>query len=103
MIDSTKVRDLRLKKRLSQSELAGVAGISQTQLSRIEKGQGDTTTDVLVAIAGALGLDSADALLCKDFIVEDPARPANPPLPRKVAARPRGSGVNRRIGKRARY
>ncbi|WP_281679805.1 helix-turn-helix domain-containing protein [Synergistes jonesii] len=99
MIDSTKVRDLRLKKRLSQSELAGVAGISQTQLSRIEKGQGDTTTDVLVAIAGALGLDSADALLCKDFIIED----ANPPLSRKVAARPRGSGVSRRIGKRARY
>ncbi len=99
MIDSTKVRDLRLKKRLSQSELAGVAGISQTQLSRIEKGQGDTTTDVLVAIAGALGLDSADALLCKDFIIED----ANPPLPRKVAARPRGSGASRRIGKRARY
>ena len=87
MIDGSKVKDLRLAKRLSQSELAGVAGISQTQLSRIEKGQGDTTTGILVAIAGALGLKSADELLCG----------ANPPSPRKVArcsqARESGSAV----------
>ncbi|MDO4561418.1 MAG: helix-turn-helix transcriptional regulator [bacterium] len=82
MIDGTKVKDLRLVKRLSQQELASVAGISQTQLSRIEKGRGDTTTGILVAIAGALGLDSADELLCG----------ANPPIPRKVA-RSRESGV----------
>lgn len=75
MIDGTKVRELRLAKRLSQSELASAAGISQTQLSRIEKGQGDTTTGILVAIAGALELKGADELLCE----------ANPFLPRKVA------------------
>lgn len=75
MIDGTKVKDLRLAKRLSQSELASAAGISQTQLSRIEKGQGDTTTGILVAIAGALELKSVDELLCE----------ATPFLPRKVA------------------
>ena len=75
MINGAKVKELRLAKRLSQAELASASGISQTQLSRIETGQGDTTTGILLSISGALGLSSAEELL------------ANPPVSRKVAAK----------------
>ena len=65
VINGEKVRTHRLERGLSQAELAKTIGISQTQLSRIEKGQGDTTTEE-----------------------------ANPQIPRKVARKrvPRGSG-----------
>ena len=75
MINGAKVKELRLAKRLSQAELASASGISQTQLSRIETGQGDTTTGSLLSISGALGLCSAEGVL------------ENPLVSRKVAAK----------------
>lgn len=84
VINGEKVRTHRLERGLSQAELAKTIGISQTQLSRIEKGQGDTTTEILVCIKNALGLHDVKELL----------EEANPQIPRKVARKrvPRGSG-----------
>lgn len=90
MIDTKLMRSLRLEAGLTQMDMAERTGISQAHYSFIEKGKRIPTIPYLEAIAAVFGGTA------KDFIVEDPARPANPPLPRKVAARPRGSGVCRR-------
>lgn len=84
MINGEKVKTHRLARGLSQAELAKAIGISQTQLSRIEKGQGDTTTEILVCIKNALELNDVKELL----------EEINPQIPRKVARKrvPRGSG-----------
>lgn len=62
MIDVKKLKQLRIEKRRSQFELAEMAGISQTQISKIELGLSDTTTDVLVAIAKALDVPPNELL-----------------------------------------
>ena len=86
MIDTKLMRSLRLEAGLTQMDMAERTGISQAHYSFIEKGKRIPTIPYLEAIAAVFGGTA------KDFIMED----ANPPLPRKVAARPRGSGVSRR-------
>ena len=47
-------RLLRLRYRLSQERLAAAAGVSQTKLSRIERGVRDATPEEVAAISRGL-------------------------------------------------
>lgn len=51
-----RVRFLRNKKRLSQMELAELAGLCQSQVSKIEGGNRKVTAEELQKIANALGV-----------------------------------------------
>lgn len=62
MLNVEKIRMLRLSRHMSQAETADAAHISQTMLSKIEMGQCDTTTDVLVGLAAALGVEPQELL-----------------------------------------
>jgi transcriptional regulator with XRE-family HTH domain len=53
------IRDSR-KGRLSLENLAERAGVSLGQLSQIENGAGNPSVEMLIRIAGALGLDLSD-------------------------------------------
>jgi transcriptional regulator with XRE-family HTH domain len=56
----TGLKEQRMVSRISQRELAGRVGISQTELSRLERGQGaGTGLDVWAACAVAMGLQLA--------------------------------------------
>ena len=50
------IRMLREKAGYSQNELAGIAGISQSHLRRVELGQADITVDHLRMVCDALGV-----------------------------------------------
>ena len=60
----------RKKKKLTQSDLAEMAGISNTYLSHIENGTGNMSMDTFVDIANALGV-TADELLRESILSED--------------------------------
>lgn len=51
----SRIRELRLSRRLTQKQLAARAGITQTVLSRVESGNGNPTLALLEEIASALG------------------------------------------------
>lgn len=53
----TQILELRLESGISQVNLAAAAGIDHAHLSRIERGLVQSSVDVLVAIAVALGAD----------------------------------------------
>lgn len=46
---------LRREKKLSQTELAKLSGVPQSEISRIERGYGNPTTSTLSALAKPLG------------------------------------------------
>lgn len=50
---------LRLRAGLSQAQLAVRVGTSQSHIARIERGTNDPTTDVILRISAALGVDAA--------------------------------------------
>jgi transcriptional regulator with XRE-family HTH domain len=50
------VRELRKRRKLTQSEVASRVGITATYLSQIETGQRNPTLAVVVGLARALGL-----------------------------------------------
>ncbi len=50
-----KLRDLRVKRGLSQAELAGRAGTAQASVARIESGRALPKLDLIVRLAPALG------------------------------------------------
>ena len=56
------VRAWREHRQLTQQKLANAAGISKSYLSQIESGKRKGTTNVLVALANALGLDLDDVV-----------------------------------------
>jgi DNA-binding XRE family transcriptional regulator len=56
------VRAWREHRKLTQEQLAESAGISKSYLSQIESGKRRGTTNVLVALANALGLDLDDVV-----------------------------------------
>ncbi len=56
------VRAWREHRKLTQEQLADSAGISKSYLSQIESGKRRGTTNVLVALANALGLDLDDVV-----------------------------------------
>ena len=52
-----KIREIRKKKRISQTELAKMAGVSRQTIVNLEtKEDVETTTGTLMAIANALGV-----------------------------------------------
>ncbi len=57
---SIKIKFERMKRNLSQDELAFNAGISRAGLSKIETGKVSPTMDTLEKIAGALGVEFLD-------------------------------------------
>jgi ribosome-binding protein aMBF1 (putative translation factor) len=56
----------RLAAGLTQKELAIASGVDQADISRIERGEGNPTTDTLDALARPLGVSL-------DLVIEDPA------------------------------
>lgn len=71
------VRTLRTAKGLSQERLAVDAGVDRTWVSQLERGNGNTSIDVLDRLAAALGVPLA-ALL----VEPDPDAPKPEPLRR---------------------
>ena len=82
MIDGKKIKKIRTGLNLSQSAVAEKADISQTQLSRIESGLGDTTTGVASAVARALGVGLSEIL-----VSENPTKP-RPKKERQAGRKP---------------
>ena len=55
-----KVRELRKKQKLSQSQLAYEANIPRMQVSRIERGEINTSISTIIAIARVLEIQTKD-------------------------------------------
>src|SRR3990167_10737041 len=56
------LRKLRLKKNLSQGDLAKALGVDRAYISNIENGRMNPTLSTLEKIAGALGISSSELL-----------------------------------------
>jgi transcriptional regulator with XRE-family HTH domain len=54
-IDSEKLRNLRISKKITQVELAAVAGVTQGMISQIEQGTRNVNMDTMENIAKLLG------------------------------------------------
>jgi transcriptional regulator with XRE-family HTH domain len=54
------VKQLRTAVKLTQKEVAHVAGITDVQLSRIENGESGTSRDTIPGLAAALGADLSE-------------------------------------------
>lgn len=57
-----RIRAVRKERGVSQRELARALGVSQSTLSRIERGERRVSVDRLVAIARALGVRPSDMM-----------------------------------------
>ena len=51
-----KIREIRIKQKISQTQLAFEIGTDQKQISRIENGDLNTSVAHVIAIAGILGV-----------------------------------------------
>lgn len=73
------VRERRKALRLTQTELAELAAVDQSEISRLETGQGNPTEDTLTRVAGALNAEwtlvGRDGGLSRD---ESPSRASSP-------------------------
>lgn len=56
------LQSLRLKKGLTQDQVAATAGISQTFFSQVETGKRNVSVDTLQSIADVLDVDIVDLL-----------------------------------------
>lgn len=56
------IQKLRRSRRLSQEELAHIAGIDRAYMSRIERGLPDLGIEMLVRLSKALGVKPSDLL-----------------------------------------
>ncbi|WP_114854902.1 helix-turn-helix domain-containing protein [Brachybacterium sp. YJGR34] len=73
------LRAERRRQARTLSQVAGAAGISMQHLSDVERGRKDPSSELLAAIAGALGLRVPDLLLrIADGAAEDRAASARP-------------------------
>ena len=54
------LRRVRIKKQLSQEELAFEAGVDRTFVSRLERGLKQPTITTLIGLGAALGVSAAD-------------------------------------------
>ena len=61
-VTQLKIRAARKGRGISQRDLARALGMSQSTLSRIERGERRVSVDRLIAIARALGVRPADML-----------------------------------------
>lgn len=52
----TKIKESRIKKNLSQKELADITGISQTYISKIEENKRQPTLSKVIKLANALDM-----------------------------------------------
>ena len=68
-----RIREIRLKKRLTQEKLAEAAGVGVTHISHIETGNSIPSLQVTVDIVNALGC-SMDELRCMDVEQAQPMR-----------------------------
>lgn len=75
---SDRVRLERILRSWSQHDLARVAGVTQPQVSRIERGRQGTSRTVLVKIAKAFGERAGDLFPYDDALDDD----APDPVPR---------------------
>jgi transcriptional regulator with XRE-family HTH domain len=57
-----KLRALRLARGLTQAQLAEMAGLDQSFISRLERSETDVSVSNLIEIANALGLKPSDLL-----------------------------------------
>lgn len=75
MIDYTsigyRIRQARLKKGITQENLAEAAGVGVTHISHLETGAGTVSLKVFLAIINYLGC-SADEILCKEINTAKP-------------------------------
>lgn len=61
-----RVRELRLKRGLSQRALAARVGVSFPHISKIESGVEPASADLIVRLAAELGVDESEMLLLAD-------------------------------------
>lgn len=66
-----RVKEIRIKKGITQEQLAEAAGVGVTHISHLETGAGTVSLKVFIAIVNHLEC-SADELLCKEI---ETARP----------------------------
>jgi transcriptional regulator with XRE-family HTH domain len=64
------IASLRERRGLSQGELADAAGITQSTISRMERGQAQPDAFTLTRLAGALGVSVADITTFTDRALE---------------------------------
>ena len=64
-----RIREWRLKRELSQADVARQAGITQASLSNYENGKRDLPLSTLVGVAGALNVSLGDLLDLPDMII----------------------------------
>lgn len=57
-----KIQECRIRKGLTQAELAARAGVAQANLSNIEKGKRDLTVSMLIRLAGALEIRPSELI-----------------------------------------
>ncbi len=64
-----RIREWRLRRELSQAEVARRAGITQASLSNYENGKRDLPLSTLIGVAGALNVSIGELLDLPDMIV----------------------------------
>ena len=64
-----KIREWRLRRELSQADVARRAGITQASLSNYENGKRDMPLSTLIGVAAALNVSLGDLLELPDVIV----------------------------------
>ncbi len=64
-----RIREWRLRREMSQAEVARVAGITQASLSNYENGKRDMPLSTLLGVAAALNVSLGDLLDLPDVIV----------------------------------
>ena len=64
-----RIREWRLRREMSQAEVARIAGITQASLSNYENGKRDMPLSTLLGVAGALNVSLGDLLDLPDVIV----------------------------------
>jgi DNA-binding XRE family transcriptional regulator len=80
-INSEKLKEARRKAHLTQVELAKRIGVTQTHISKIERGDADPAMETLDGLLRALSLRIEDVW----------TRASNPPLPPEAVPEPPGA------------
>lgn len=66
-----KVKQIRLRKGITQEQLAEAVGVGVTHISHLETGSGTVSLKVFLAIVNYLDC-SADEILCKEIVTAKP-------------------------------
>ncbi len=79
----TRLRQLRRHRRMTLTNTAAIAGISPQYLSEIERGRKDPSSEIVAAVAGALGFTLTEVT---DLTVRDLRRETFATAPRGPVA-----------------